>query len=163
VGIPSPSCALYLHTEISAGELNMTRHLHLETYQEIYCAPPTALQKRPNLGARYYLSDKPSQVCWACLGDHESTMCSQKRCYRCAKPGHEGDMCGSREYCGKCNSPGHSELSQCPMHQYNLGLNPEGHSLVQCLACGAMGHINCKSTRGSHFVTGAVGKRGREN
>lgn len=93
--------------------------------------------------ARYYLADGPRTVCWACLGDHESMNCTQKRCYRCAKPGHESQQCVSQDFCGFCGGAGHTLANQCYRQVYNLGLDPRLHEEVLCYVCGKLGHINC--------------------
>ena len=120
---------------------------HLSAYQELY-----STNSRGSFGggkgkSRYYLSDGPRAVCWACLGEHESTTCVQKRCYRCSQPGHESSQCRSQEYCGFCGSMGHTKPAQCFKQVYNMGLDPRSHSDIQCILCGQVGHVNCSNER----------------
>ena len=118
---------------------------HLKAYQELYPSSGRSSTGTDKGRSRYFLNDGPKPVCWACLGEHESTSCVQKRCYRCAKPGHESNQCRSQAACRMCSSMGHSQSHQCFLHVYNAGLDPRLHSRVHCLACGDVGHINCSS------------------
>lgn len=122
---------------------------HLAAYQELYAAPAQASFGSQKFRPRYYAMEGSRTVCWACLGDHESTACVQKRCYRCAKPGHESSQCQSENYCGNCGGTGHSIPFQCFKQVYNMGLDPRSHEEVQCILCGKFGHINCSLTRQS--------------
>lgn len=117
---------------------------HLTAYQSLF---PTASKKSAKSNARYFLSDSYRPVCWACLGEHESIHCSQKRCYRCAKAGHESSQCRSTEFCDYCTSSGHSVASKCYQRVYEAGLDPRQHSNIQCLSCGEIGHMNCTAAK----------------
>ena len=120
---------------------------HLTAYQEVYPSSSRGSFGGGKGRGRYYITDGPRQLCWACLGEHESTTCIQKRCYRCAQPGHESAMCRSQEFCGFCNGSGHSKPFQCFRQVYNMGLDPRLHEEVQCIVCGLMGHINCHNQK----------------
>jgi len=121
----------------------MSKNPHLEAYQAIY-ATTTRVSAGGREKARYYVSNAIKSACWACLNQHESSTCTQKRCYRCAKPGHEVAQCQATEYCGFCGQAGHMSANQCFRQVYNMGLDPRQHEEVQCMVCGEMGHINCK-------------------
>lgn len=129
--------------------MTQTRLQHLRAYQAMNAAP-----SRPSLSnrdkSRYYVSNGPKSVCWACLNEHDSTTCQHKRCYRCAKPGHESAQCTSVEYCDHCGQNGHSQASQCYRQVYNMGLDPRQHEEVQCYVCGEMGHISCHAAQRAH-------------
>ena len=118
------------------------QHPHLAAYLASHGnSARVSVTTRPN--SRYYLSEGPKIVCWACLGEHESTNCTQKRCYRCGRPGHESQQCVSDEYCGFCGGAGHVLSSQCYRQVYNAGLDPRLHDEVLCYNCGELGHVNC--------------------
>ncbi len=121
----------------------MSSNQHLEAYQSLY-STTSRVSMNGREKARYFLSNDPKLVCWACLGQHDSGSCTLKRCYRCAKPGHEMALCESTDYCGFCGQRGHSRSSQCYRQVYNMGLDPRQHEEVQCISCRELGHIDCK-------------------
>ena len=73
---------------------------------------------------RYYTAASENESrCWACGGEHASTVCKVKRCFRCAEAGHEMSDCVQQIECRACQMFGHSSNDpSCFKLQYDLGL-----------------------------------------
>jgi len=79
-------------------------------------------------------------VCWVCGLEHDSGTCPHKRCFFCAKLGHESRACPDRQLvCQHCKLRGHTSL-QCPTL---ASQEPKFFGASRCMRCGAMGHVIC--------------------
>ncbi|KAF4674073.1 hypothetical protein FOL47_009752 [Perkinsus chesapeaki] len=94
-------------------------------------------------GGRYWEKPADKAVCWVCLGLHDSSVCSRKRCFRCAQEGHGSAECSSSLWCNTCRKQGHNTPDTCPTTAYRMSLDPRYHSSLRCMVCGSKGHLLC--------------------
>ncbi|KAF4655854.1 hypothetical protein FOZ61_007337 [Perkinsus olseni] len=94
-------------------------------------------------GGRYWEKPAEKTVCWVCLGSHDSSVCSRKRCFRCAQEGHGSAECSSSKWCTICRKQGHNTPEACPTTAYRTSLNPRFHASLTCMVCGRKGHLLC--------------------
>lgn len=101
-------------------------------------------------------------VCWVCLGPHKSTVCPEKRCFRCSQAGHSYDECRAEEFCINCRKYGHATLEACPLYVYCRSRNTALHAGLTCSVCSGKGHVQCDGSTKvdgvGRLVSSAAGK-----
>ena len=95
----------------------------------------------PEVKNRHHLA-KLGAVCFLCGGaDHRAGDCPDEVCLVCLGRGHRSRDCTSQQritVCGMCGRVGHTRGS-CP----ERGQPALDVSQCRCVACGALGHIDC--------------------
>lgn len=165
------------HVSVSSGEVAehtgqlpyLAAYLRKHPDASHFTKQHTSSSGRRSGGGRYWEKPADKTVCWVCLGSHDSSVCSRKRCFRCAQEGHGSAECSSTKWCTICRKQGHDTAQACPTAAYRTSLDPAYYTSLTCMVCGQKGHPLCgphsrllDSTRVSTTMTTTNGNTWRE-